>query len=170
MRQKAAEPAEPSILDQLALRPEQRAIVDELLGAVRRDLGLYDRCRRELLDEIVVEVRKGVFDRKKLAPLIERTIAEYERATPQVIHFANQIHRTLTPEQRNELVKLWDDDDDDLSEEERRAKEEEGLTRVLDLTGSQRRGCFRRSLGSTSSTMGRLVTSRNPGKRPRRRS
>jgi len=138
VRQKAAEPPEPSIFDQLPLGAEQRAAVSELIAQVRVDLAAYDESRLALLDEIVVEVRLGQFDRKKLDPIVERMIVEYERATPRVIHFANGIHRTLTPSQRVQLVGLWDEDGKELSEEERRAKEEEELTRVLDLTGSQK--------------------------------
>jgi hypothetical protein len=136
--QKAAAPPEPSVFDRLTLRPEQRETVNGLLATVRSDLAAYDRYRLQLLEEIVVEVRLGTFDHKKLDPVIEHTIAEWERATPRVIHFANQVHRSLTPAQRKQLVALWDQKDEDLSDEERRAKEEEEITRVLDLTGSQK--------------------------------
>jgi len=138
VRQKAAEPPEPSIFDQLPLAAEQRASVSDLIAQARLDLATYDECRLALLDEIVVEVRRGQFDRKKLDPIVERMIVEYERVTPKVIHFANGVHRTLTPSQRAQLVALWDQDDKELSDEERRAKEEEELTQVLDLTGSQK--------------------------------
>lgn len=142
VRQKAAEkaaaPPEPSVFDRLQLAPRERASVSEALATVRSDLVPYDQARLELLDEIVLEVRAGAFDRKKLDPLIERAIVEYERVTPRLIHFANEVHRALSPAQRKELVDLWDDDDEKLSDEERRAKEEEELTKVIDLTGSQK--------------------------------
>src|SRR6478736_1678659 len=66
VRQKAAEPPEPSIFDQLPLAAEQRASVNDLIAQARLDLATYDECRLALLDEIVVEVRRGQFDRKKL--------------------------------------------------------------------------------------------------------
>lgn len=138
VRQKATEPREPSIFDRLPLDPARRRAVDELLAGVRRDFAAYEKVRLELLAEIAVQVRQGAFDRAKLEPLIERAIVEYERVTPALVRFANQVHRTLSRSQRKQLVELWDEDDEKLSEEERRAKEEEELSRVLDLTGGQR--------------------------------
>lgn len=135
---KATQPPEPSIFDRLTLAPGQRAVVDEARATVHRQLEDYDRARLALLDEIALEVRNGAFDKDRLDPLIEQTIIEYERAIPALVRFANELHRVLSPAQRAELVKLWDDDDEHLSEEERRAKEEEALTRVIDLTGGQR--------------------------------
>ena len=146
--EKAAEPPEPSLFDQLPLKPEQRKVLAQLIETARVDFAAYDRTRLLLLDQIVVDVRAGAFDRKKLAPLIEQTVVEYERATPRLIHFANEVHRVLTAAQRKQLLELWDgDEDEDLSDEERRAKEEEELTRVLDLTGSQKTRLFTPLLG-----------------------
>jgi len=138
VRQKALEPPEPSIFDRLSLDAGQRATLRDSLSRVRQELAVYDQARLELLDAIVVGIRAGTFDRARLEPLIERTIVEYERATPHLMRFANQVHAVLSPPQRKELVLLWDDDERELSDEERQAKEEEELTRVLDLTGSQK--------------------------------
>jgi hypothetical protein len=142
VRQKAAEqaakPPEPSIFDRLHLGPAERAVVSEALTSVQHDLIPYDRARLELLAEVVLQIRAGAFDRQKLDPLIERAIVEYERVTPRLILFANDVHRTLSPAQRRELVALWDEDDEKLSDEERQAKEREELTKVIDLTGAQR--------------------------------
>lgn len=136
--EKAAKPPEPSIFDRLHLGSAERAMVNEALVGVQHDLVPYDRARLELLDEIVRQIRAGAFDRQKLDPLIERAIVEYERVTPRLILFANHVHRTLSPAQRRELVALWDDDDEKLSDEQRQEKEREELTKVIDLTGSQK--------------------------------
>jgi len=138
VREKALEPPEPSIFDRLPLDARQRGALGDLLSRVRRDLEVYDQARLALLDQIVVDVRAGAFDRAKLDPLVERAIVEYERATPHLVRFANQVHAILSPTQRQQLVALWDDDRREMSDEERQAKEEEELTRVLDLTGSQK--------------------------------
>lgn len=145
--QKAAEPAEPSLFDQLPLGREQRKVLAGLVEQVRLDLAVYDQRRISLVDEIIVEVRAGAFDRNKLAPLIEQAVVEYERATPRLVHFANEVHGALDAAQRKRLIELWDGEEEELSEEERRAREEEELTRVLDLTGSQKTRLFTPLLG-----------------------
>lgn len=160
MRQKAAEPREPSIFDQLTLASDQRERLDALLASVEKDFADYDVVRLQLLDEIVAEVRAGAFDHERLDPLIEKTIVEYERATPHVIRFANQVHRTLKPHQRQQLLDLWEDDDEDISEEERREKEEEDLTRILDLTGSQKTRLLTPLLGTYLEYYGPIGDSR----------
>lgn len=129
----------PTLLEEMSFSPEQDDEIDALLEHLYAGFEGYDETRLVLLDEVIVEIEAGKLDREKLTPLAEAAVSEFERSYPLLLDTTNDLHAILTPQQREEFVRLLSGEQDEaLTAEEKEAAREERLGRLLDLTTGQK--------------------------------
>lgn len=149
-RQAAAQPRSPLIV-KLNLSPSTSEEVEALFLEVRAFLAQYEKARVALIDEAVSQIGSGALDRGRLEPLAMKAIAEWEAALPRLANAANCLHALLTPKERLELIQIMEGKENNLTEEEKRRAREERVSKLLDLSSTQKTRLFGQLLALTVS-------------------
>jgi Spy/CpxP family protein refolding chaperone len=133
-------------LHELTLSADQKTAID----GVRKDLAAKmeptHAAGRELGALLADGVMAGKVDRDKSDAAIDKLVAAVEAMQAAAADALNAIHKTLTPEQRAQLVDKmqarateWHESHGDDEHDERRSRGQIGMLHGLDLTEDQRK-------------------------------
>ena len=142
----APPPKRPGWVERLQLSEHKAQQVTILATNVREEFAVYNISRLKLLDEVLAEIKNGVLERAKLAPLAEQTIHDFEQVLPVLLDNLNKLHALLSPEERQRLLDLLGGKEND-DEAERRAERQDRIAQVLDLNSAQKAQLYPSWLG-----------------------
>jgi Spy/CpxP family protein refolding chaperone len=92
------------LLDELDLKPEQRATLERLKKEQHGRMAPVRKARHDLMEAVADGVQAGNVDVVKLTPQIDALTQSVEATKPGLQEALNEAHRTLTPAQRSKLV------------------------------------------------------------------
>lgn len=91
-------------LDKVALRPDQKAIVESLASEAKTRREPVKAARVALMNALADQVAAGKIDRAALKPAMDQVSAAIEQTRPQDRTAFVRLHDLLTPTQRNQFV------------------------------------------------------------------
>ena len=96
------------IAKRLNLDDQQKVKLEAIHEAMRQARQEFRDERAGLLDEITAQIKSDQLDQAKVLQLFEQRLVRMNQAAPQVIAKVAELHATLTPEQKAEVIEHLD--------------------------------------------------------------
>ena len=96
----------PRMLDAVKATPEQRAQIEQIMGAARRDMAAQRDARRALRDEAQRVFTQPNVDANAAEALRQKMLAQHEQASRRHMQAMVEASRVLSPEQRRQMADL----------------------------------------------------------------
>ena len=96
----------PRMLDAVKATPEQRAQIEQIMGAVRRDMAAQRDARRALRDEAQRVFTQPNVDAGAAEALRQKMLAQHDQASRRHMQAMVEASRVLSPEQRRQMADL----------------------------------------------------------------
>ncbi len=96
------------IAKRLNLDDQQKVKLEAIHEAMKQARAEFKDERAALLDEVEAQVKSDQLDQAKVLQLFEQRHARMNQAAPQIIAKVAELHATLTPEQKAEVIKHLD--------------------------------------------------------------
>lgn len=96
----------PRMLDAVKATPEQRAQIQQIMGAAKRDLATQRDARRALRDEAQRVFTQPNVDATAAEALRQKMLAQHDQASRRHLQAMVEASRVLTPDQRKQMADL----------------------------------------------------------------
>ena len=96
------------IAKHLKLNDQQKVKLEAIHEAIRQAREEFRDERVALLDEVAAQIKSNQLDQTKALQLVEQRLARMNQAAPQIIVKVADLHATLTPEQKDEVLEHLD--------------------------------------------------------------
>jgi len=96
------------IAKRLNLNDQQKVKLEAIHEAMRQARQEFRDERAGLLDEVTAQIKSDQLDQAKVLQLVEQRLTRMNQAAPQIIAKVAELHATLTPEQKAEVIERLD--------------------------------------------------------------
>lgn len=96
------------IAKRLNLDDQQKVKLEAVHEAMRQARQEFRDERAGLLDEVTAQINSDQIDQAKVLQLVEQRLTRMNQAAPQIIAKVAELHATLTPEQKTEVLEHLD--------------------------------------------------------------
>lgn len=96
------------IAKRLKLDDQQKVKLEAVHEAMRQARQEFRDERVGLLDEVTAQIKSDQLDQAKVLQLFEQRLVRMNQAAPQIIAKVAELHATLTPEQKAEVIEHLD--------------------------------------------------------------
>lgn len=96
------------IAKRLKLDDQQKVKLEAVHEAMQQAREEFRDERAGLLDEVTAQIKSDQLDQAKVLQLVEQRLTRMNQAAPQIIAKVAELHATLTPEQKAEVIEHLD--------------------------------------------------------------
>jgi len=96
------------IAKRLKLDDQQKVKLEAIQEAIQQARKESRDQRAELLNEVEAQIKSDQLDQAKVLQLVEQRLTLIDQAAPQIIAKVAELHASLTPEQKAEVIKHLD--------------------------------------------------------------